>query len=165
MHPKRNLAHRMGRWSGMHPWTAILGWIAFVAVAFMIGNAVPAHTLGKADTGVGESGRATKTVDRAFTDAQEPAKESLFIQSRSGKLTDADVAPVVRDATTRLEATGVVGRVGELERSADGRSARLAFDVAGDPAKSSDKAAPIEAATAAVAKAHPSLLIEGFGDA
>jgi RND superfamily putative drug exporter len=165
MQTKRNLAHRMGRWSGLHPWTAIVGWIAFVAVAFMIGNALPKHTLGEADTGVGESGRATKTVDRSFTDAQEPATESLFIQSRSGKLTDADVAPVVKDATARLEATGVVGDIGDVERSTDGRSARLEFDVAGDPATASDKAEPIEAATAAVAKAHPSLLVEGFGAA
>ena len=30
MQAKRNLAHRMGRWSGTHPWTAILGWMAFV---------------------------------------------------------------------------------------------------------------------------------------
>src|SRR5262245_16682864 len=165
MQPKRNLAHRMGRWSGLHPWSAIVGWIAFVAVAFMIGNALPKHTLGDADTGVGESGRAAKVIDRSFTDAQEPASESLFIQSRSGKLTDADIAPVVQDATRRLEATGVVGKVGEVERSTDGRSARLAFDVAGDPAKASDKAETIEAATTAVAEAHPSLLIEGFGDA
>ena len=33
---KRNLAHRMGRWSGTHPWTAILGWLAFVVVSFLV---------------------------------------------------------------------------------------------------------------------------------
>ena len=49
MQGTRNLAHRMGRWSGMHPWKAILGWVAFVLVAFAIGNAVPNHTLGEAD--------------------------------------------------------------------------------------------------------------------
>ncbi len=32
---KRNLAHRMGRWSGTHPWTAILGWLAFVLISFL----------------------------------------------------------------------------------------------------------------------------------
>ena len=40
MHAKRNLAHRMGRWSGTHPWTAILGWMAFVVVSFFIGTSV-----------------------------------------------------------------------------------------------------------------------------
>ncbi len=33
MQGTRNLAHRMGRWSGMHPWKAIIGWVAFVAIA------------------------------------------------------------------------------------------------------------------------------------
>ncbi len=39
--PKRsnNVAARMGRWSASHKKTAIFGWLAFVAVAFMIGNA------------------------------------------------------------------------------------------------------------------------------
>src|SRR4029079_796734 len=138
MQTKRNLAHRMGRWSGLHPWTAIVGWIAFVAVAFMIGNALPKHTLGEADTGVGESGPETNALGRSFTDAQEPATESLFIQSRSGKLTDADVAPVVKDATARLEATGVVRDIGDVERATDCRTARLGFDGAGDPATASD---------------------------
>ena len=40
MNAKRNLAHRMGRWSGTHPWTAILGWMAFVVVSFFIGSFV-----------------------------------------------------------------------------------------------------------------------------
>jgi RND superfamily putative drug exporter len=165
MQGTRNLAHRMGRWSGLHPWKAIIGWIVFVAVAFAIGNAVPNHTLAEADKGVGESGRATKVVDRAFTDAQQPAEEAVFIQARTGKLADADLKAVVTDATQRLEATTVVGSIDPVERSTDGRSARLPFTVAGPADKASSKVAPIEAATAAVASAHPSLLVEGFGEA
>src|SRR3954447_1906654 len=115
MQGKRNLAHRMGRWSGMHPWRAIIGWVAFVAISFMIGNSVTAHTLGEADKGVGDSGRATKVSDKAFTDADQPAEESLLIQSRGGKLSDKDVQVVVADATTRLRATGVVAGFQEVE--------------------------------------------------
>ena len=33
-------AARMGRWSARHRKTAIWGWIAFVVVAFVIGNQV-----------------------------------------------------------------------------------------------------------------------------
>ena len=36
----RNLAARVGRWSAEHRWLAIAGWLAFVAVAFVIGQAV-----------------------------------------------------------------------------------------------------------------------------
>ena len=49
MQAKRNLAHRMGRWSGTHPKTAIFGWLAFVLIAFFIGNAVGTKTLDPAD--------------------------------------------------------------------------------------------------------------------
>jgi RND superfamily putative drug exporter len=165
MQGKRNLAHRMGRWSGMHPWLAITGWIAFVAISFVIGGSMTANTLGDADTGVGESGRAMKVIDKAFTDADQPAEEALLIQSRSGKLSDAALAPVVADATKRLAASGVVAEIQDVELARNGRAARLPFTVKGDPAKATDKVAPIEAATKAVAAAHPSLLIEGFGDA
>jgi RND superfamily putative drug exporter len=165
MQGKRNLAHRMGRWSGMHPWLAITGWIAFVAISFVIGGSMTANTLGEADTGVGESGRATKVIDKAFTDADQPAEEALLIQSRSGKLSDQALAPVVADATKRLQASGVVAEIQDVEMAKNGRAARLPFTVKGDPAHATDKVAPIESATKAVATAHPSLLIEGFGDA
>ncbi len=165
MQGKRNLAHRMGRWSGMHPWLAIIGWVAFVATSFVIGGSVTQHTLDKADTGVGESGRATKALDRAFTDADQPAEESIFVQSRSGKLGSKDVTAVVAEATKRLQSTGVVGEIADVELSQNGTAARLPFTVKGDPDKASGKVAPIEEATKALAAGHPSLRIEGFGDA
>ena len=65
MQAKRNLAHRMGRWSGTHPKTAIFGWIAFVLIAFFVGNLVGTKTLDQSETGVGESGRAAKTLHDA----------------------------------------------------------------------------------------------------
>ena len=52
----RNLAARMGRWSASHKKTAILGWLAFIAVAFLIGNAVGTKRLDQNATGTGESG-------------------------------------------------------------------------------------------------------------
>ena len=36
--PSRNLAARMGRWSASHKKTAIFGWLAFVAAAFVIAS-------------------------------------------------------------------------------------------------------------------------------
>jgi RND superfamily putative drug exporter len=163
MQGKRNLAHRMGRWSGMHPWLAITGWIAFVAISFVIGGSMTANTLGEADTGVGESGRATKVIDKAFTDADQPAEEALLIQSRSGKLSDTALAPVVADATKRLAASGVVAEIQDVELARNGRAARLPFTVQGDPADTADKVAPIEAATKAIATkaTHPMIASHG----
>ena len=69
MQAKRNLAHRMGRWSGTHPWTAILGWIAFVVVSFFVGSSVVTQkTLKESEQGVGESGRAAKVHRQGLPD-------------------------------------------------------------------------------------------------
>src|SRR4029078_1373699 len=51
-------AARAGRWSAQHRKTAIWGWIAFVAVAFVIGGAVgvkkPTDYIGPGDSGRGD---------------------------------------------------------------------------------------------------------------
>ena len=41
----RNLATRAGRWSAQHRKTAILGWIAFVVLATVLGGKVGQNTL------------------------------------------------------------------------------------------------------------------------
>src|SRR3954468_19469773 len=51
-----NLAARAGRWSASHRRTAILGWIAFVVAAVVLGQAVGFKQSG--DGGVGEAGPA-----------------------------------------------------------------------------------------------------------
>ena len=95
MQAKRNLAHRMGRWSGTHPWTAILGWMAFVVVSFFIGSSVVTQkTLKESEQGVGESGRAAKVLDKAFPTTETPAGEMILVQTRSGRLATADLNAV-----------------------------------------------------------------------
>ncbi len=70
---KRNLAHRMGRWSGTHPWTAILGWLAFVLISFLaIPSFVTTNTLKDSELGVGESGRAAKVARPGVPDESDP---------------------------------------------------------------------------------------------
>ena len=82
MQGKRNLAHRMGRWSGTHPWTAILGWMAFVVVSFVIGSSVVTpKTLEESEQGVGESGRAAKVLDEAFPTSETRAGEMILVQT------------------------------------------------------------------------------------
>ena len=85
MTAKRNLAHRMGRWSGTHPWTAILGWLAFVVISFVaIPSFVTTDTLDEAELGVGESGRAALVLDQAFPPSLTPATEMILVQTTSG---------------------------------------------------------------------------------
>ena len=152
MHAKRNLAHRMGRWSGTHPWTAILGWMAFVAVSFFIGSSVVSQkTLKESEQGVGESGRAAKVLDKAFPTSETPAGEMILVQTRSGRLATADLNAVTRDVHERVGALASVTNIQVAERSKDGRAALIRFDIRGDSEKAVDKIVPIEAAVTAVA--------------
>ena len=166
MHAKRNLAHRMGRWSGTHPKTAILGWMAFVVVSFFIGSSVVTQkTLKESEQGVGESGRAAKVLDKAFPTSVTPAGEMILVQTRSGRLATADLNAVAADVRERVGGLSTVTNIQVPERSHDGRAALIRFDIRGDSEKAVDKIVPIEAAVNAVAADHPGLRVEQFGDA
>jgi uncharacterized membrane protein YdfJ with MMPL/SSD domain len=166
MHAKHNLAHRMGRWSGTHPWTAILGWLAFVAISVVVGSSVfTAKTLDESEQGVGESGRAAKVIDKAFPTTETPAGEMILVQTREGRLATADLNAVAADVRERVGGLSTVANLQAPERSKDGRAALIRFDIRGDSEKASDKVAPIEAAVATVASEHPGLRVEQFGDA
>ena len=61
----RNLAARAGRWSAQHRKTAILGWIAFVVLATVLGGKVGQNTIDESASGNGESKRGDMIVDAA----------------------------------------------------------------------------------------------------
>ena len=71
MQPSRNIAARAGRWSARHRKTAILGWIAFVVLAFVVGGKVGTNTLTTEQSGVGESGQADRIVADAYPESVE----------------------------------------------------------------------------------------------
>src|SRR4051794_28499601 len=160
----RNLAHRMGRWSALHPWRAILGWVAFVAVCFFVGNAVGTTQIDDSQRGTGESGRATQMIDAAgFND--QPGTEMVFVQSRSGALNDKALAGVATDVGSTLGKIPDVGAISAPQRSTDGRSAMIEFEIRGKADDASSKVAPMLAATSTIATRHPELRVEQFGDA
>ena len=69
MQQSRNLAARAGRWSARHRRIAVLGWIAFVVAAFMVGGNVGTKMITAEESAVGESGKAGRVVDgEAFFD-------------------------------------------------------------------------------------------------
>src|SRR5690242_15440355 len=126
----RNLAHRMGRWSGLHPWRAIFAWIAFVAVCFAAGNAIGTTKVDENTSGPGESGRAARMLDQAgFND--QPATELVFVQARRGRLSDGTLHAVDRDVRARLGSVADVTAIKAPERSGDGRSAKIEFSIRG----------------------------------
>ena len=76
---RTSIASRAARWAANHRRAAILGWIAFVVAAFMIGGAVGTQTIADEDLGNGDS----RTADQIVADAGYPEDdgESVLVQS------------------------------------------------------------------------------------
>jgi RND superfamily putative drug exporter len=165
----RNLAARAGRWSAGHRKTAILGWLAFVIAAVVLGGAAGVTHQREEDLGSGESGRADQIIAAGFPDH---ASEQVLVQSR-GTLTFDD--PRFKRALDDLEARLVrVPYVANLSSplahsanlvSADRRSSLVQFDVLGDSTTARERVGPALAAVAQAQTAHPELRIEELGDA
>ena len=100
--PHSNLAARAGRWSAQHRKTAIFGWLAFVAIAFVLGGMVGTKTLAPEEQGNGSS----RVADQARADAfPKEASESVLVQARSGqKATDPEFRAAIEDVTAQLGA-------------------------------------------------------------
>ena len=167
---RENFAARAGRWSASHRKTAVLGWLAFVVVAFALGGAAGTVTLKSQDQGNGESRAASQILAQQFP--RERAGEQVLIQSRGARLVGAEYRATLADLVTRLSRIRAVADVkSPLEAagagliSKDGRSALVTFQITGNPDTAQDRVGPALAATAAVQAAHPQLTIGEFGDA
>ena len=165
----RNLAARMGRWSAAHRKAAILGWLAFVVLAFGVGTAVGTKTIDPNTAGPGESGRADKVLDAGF---EQPAGESVLIQSRTLRAGDPAFVAAVEDVVARLGRVHAVQhlrsplRRGATDQIAPDRHATLVrFDVRGDRDLASAKINAVVDQVALAQKAHPHVFIGEYGDA
>jgi uncharacterized membrane protein YdfJ with MMPL/SSD domain len=169
--PHSNLAARAGRWSAQHRKKAILGWLAFVVLAFVLGGAIGQKQLADEDMGNGSS----KTADQAVAKADFPdqASEQVLVQGRDGqKTTDPAFKAAVGGVVAKLDASRNVKEVespyakgNEGQLSKDGRSALITFKVPGKDDVAKDNVESSLSVVAAEQKAHPDLRIEQFGDA
>jgi uncharacterized membrane protein YdfJ with MMPL/SSD domain len=106
----QNLAARMGRWSAAHRKTAIFGWVAFVIVAFAIGNMTGTKQIDQNNANVGESRTADKIIDEAgfvVDDKGETVRtveEMVLLQSETLTVKDPAFRAAVKDAQTTLAA-------------------------------------------------------------
>src|SRR5436190_1168501 len=159
----------MGRWSAQHRKKAIWGWLAFVVLAFAIGNAVGTKTQDTAQGGVGESGSAATTLDSAFPKHQV---EQVLVQSSSATANEPSFRAVVNEVQRRLSAAPYTQSFeipyapGNADRiSADGHSALLRFEIAGDETQAEDRVGATLDATSAAQAANPDFTVEQVGDA
>jgi uncharacterized membrane protein YdfJ with MMPL/SSD domain len=161
----RNLAARAAHWSAEHRKTAIFGWLAFVVVAVLLGNAVGKNMLQDADLFSGESHDAEQTL---FDAGMRPNDEHLLIQSRTLTVNDPEFTAAIKDAVARLSRTEDVTNVrspltGQAPASEDGHSAFVDFEITGDSLEAAKRLDPAEETVTAVQDAHPELRVEQFG--
>jgi RND superfamily putative drug exporter len=158
-----NIAARIGRWSVQHRRKAILGWLAFVFAALVIGfNVVPQKEI-EQNTGMpGESGKAGEVLNDAFP---KKSGESVLIQSRTLKASDSQFKNAVSDVSQRLHRVEGVTDIKAEQVSKDGHSALVEFNLKGDQLAARKTVANSLAAVSGAAKAHPELRIDEAGDA
>ena len=168
--PKRstNVAARMGRWSASHKKTAIFGWLAFIAVAFLIGNAVGTKQLDPTRAGTGESGRADRVLLDQFKQGQG---DQILLQSTTKTVDDpafrAAITDVVRTVAgmKQVKKTESPLTADNQERiSKDRHTALVALELrTSDVTKAMTLDKPVEKAIIAAAARHPGIAIEEFG--
>jgi RND superfamily putative drug exporter len=164
----RNVAARMGRWSANHRKLAVFGWLAFVAVAFVLGGMVGQKEIDYETSLPGESGRAERILDAGF---KQPASESVLIESPSLVATDAEFNAAIVAVTDELAGLEQVTNirsplepVNAAQVAESGHAALITFDIRGDADDAAAKIGPILERVAAVQTAHPDLYIAQFGD-
>jgi uncharacterized membrane protein YdfJ with MMPL/SSD domain len=165
MQRKQNIAAAMGGWSVRHRVMAIIGWVAFVAIAVTVGSTAGQRQMTADQYAAGDSAKAIRILDDAGLST--PAGE-LFLLSGADPATSATTRAAVTDLTRRLEATDAVTTVADPYAehlvSADGHSVLVRVALTGDPMTAADRVQPILDATAATRAANPGIRIDEFGD-
>jgi uncharacterized membrane protein YdfJ with MMPL/SSD domain len=167
---RRNLAGRAGRWSAAHWKTATFGWIAFAAVAVVLGSAVGTHKLTDAEYSSGQAARAETMLAQARFNT--PATESVLVQSPTSTYDRPEFAALVGQVVLTLsgqpDVTNVVSPIGQPSAgqvSKDGHSVLVQFDIKGKADSAHNKVAPILGEIAKLQAVNPNVKIEEFGRA
>ena len=162
------IAARAGRWSARHKKTAIFGWLAFVALALVLGSMTGTKEPSDAQSYDGESKRAETIVENAGF--SKDAGEMVIVQSKTLTAKDAAFRSAVKDVETAVGGESVVTNVvspyskgGQV--SADGHSALVTFDIKGDSDTAPDRIQPVMDAVDKAGAAHRDLTVAQFGEA
>ncbi|MBM9507387.1 MMPL family transporter [Actinacidiphila acididurans] len=159
----------MGGWSARHRWAAVGGWLLFVVLVVLLGQAAGRHDVDEDTSMPGEVRQAALVQDHAGL--QGLAGEMVLVQVRGGSGTADDPAfrAAVTDVMSSVRATGKVTAVqspyATKALSADHRSALVRFDMLGDKKTAADRVQPVLDAVQAAQQRHSALRIEEFGDA
>jgi uncharacterized membrane protein YdfJ with MMPL/SSD domain len=167
--PGGNVAGRAGAFSSRHWKRATFGWLLFALAAMILGGVIGSKSLTDSQMASGETAKALQIL--ASAGFNDPATESVLVQSRGGSMTvrDPRFRGAIDQVTAKLSRLRDVTNVQSPLRSprsqisSDLRSALVQFDVRGKRDDAADKVEPMLAAVASVQKANPSFRIEEFG--
>jgi uncharacterized membrane protein YdfJ with MMPL/SSD domain len=164
----QNLASRAGRWSARHWKTAMLGWLALIALAFALGSLVGTKELSDAGGMNGDSARAQQIIDSAGF--REKPTEVVLVESTNATGREPVFKRTVEHAVRALsQVRGVehvhspYARGNEGQISESGHSALIGFELGGTTNEAYDGVERALAAVAAVQRAHPDFRIEETG--
>src|SRR3954465_6850144 len=160
----RNFAARAGRWSANHWKTAVALWVAFVAVAVVLGMTVGTHTLSAAEQATGEAARAEQLLASAAF--HPPAAESVIVRSDTRTVTDPAFRLTVHNVLAKLRPFSQVtnlrtGSGGQISK--DRHAQLIEFDMRGKLDTSDERVQPLLDAVAALQKASPGFTVAQFG--
>jgi uncharacterized membrane protein YdfJ with MMPL/SSD domain len=163
-------AARAGRWSAQHRKKAVWGWLAFVAIAFVIGGALGVKEPSNQNEYVGQSGRADKLIDDHFPKQDE---ESVLVQApEGGTALGPEARSAVDDTIRAVSAKRGIRDVqspyapgNEDQISQDGRSVLVDFKIDGNDDTTERLVEPVIAAVHRVQSAHSDVFVGQFGGA
>jgi uncharacterized membrane protein YdfJ with MMPL/SSD domain len=159
-----NLAARAGRWSAAHWKTAVVVWVAFVAVAIAVGTSVGTHKLSMSEQSVGEAARAEQIL--ASAGFKTPASEAVLVRSQTRTVADPAFRATVQRALAKLRTMPQVanlrtGAAGEVSK--DRRAQLIEFDMRGKSDTADKRVQPVLDAVATLQKASPGFTVAEFG--
>jgi len=166
------VVERVACWSARHRKAVVVGWLLFVAAAFVAGQLLGTQSRPQYDPG--QAGQAEQMMHGLGVTT--PPSESVLIQARAAGVTFQDdpamrqAAQAVVTALRRLPgaAEDIVSPLapgGQSLISADGRGALVTFQVAGPHASADTTVGRDMAAVAAVQARYPRLVVAEAGDA
>ena len=172
MQPSRNIAARAGRWSARHWKTAIVGWLAFVVLAFMIGGNVGTKQLTQEEAGVRRLRHRLQARPRRLPAGRQRGRPGLQQgEGRSIHLSSAPSSTTPSNSSRRRRAcTTSRTRTPRATRTASRRTSTSrwsSFDIPGDPVADTETKRVMDATVASTEKldaAHDDFLVEQFGD-
>ncbi len=162
------IVERVAGWSARHRKTAVIGWLLLVVAAVVIGQRLGTDNLNSYDPG--QAGQAERVLAQPVV--QQPDNEDILIQGHSPAQTygqDPEFRQAVREVVAALRALPQAATDIQSPLNSpgliSGRSALVAFNVAGNPGNDDQAVVPAMNAVAAIQARHPGLTVEEAGAA